>query len=473
MGKIWVENKAAGARVIGGDLLLPGEGTFVEDGGVPGPPTPSVPVSVDPVNGGFSDVRLQALVSRDGLPQSVVLKRLSDQVGVTVSGPATASIDAASPFGRPALKLTGFNGNNVEVSITGLNIPKFDGHVIIPVWVSDHTMIQNFLVYAGSPGYARNYAQVYYLSTSATDRWSGEHALAVGPLRQDAEQGFITGQDTLGEVKFRASSPAAGLTLWVDCFKIAPKGPGIVLWTFDDGFKSWTTYIKPMLEKYGFRGSFGIQSSTVGTNPAIWSDPADLLSLARAGHDVVPHQVANNRYNDGTAGTQTAAQYQADFRTCKAAVMGWTDGLATATYHPYVQGGNDRALHDVLRAEGLRVARGVDGLGHNFHLAGLGRSVMALKTRYLEGVDSRLEQYKVDIDACARYGTTLVFMGHDFAPSAGVAPSIWKTELMEQLLAYAATKIGPTLSSMTMSKYQAFIAQQRLAENTILADWTA
>lgn len=38
MGKIWVENKATGPRVIGGELLQPGEGAFVEDGGVPDAP---------------------------------------------------------------------------------------------------------------------------------------------------------------------------------------------------------------------------------------------------------------------------------------------------------------------------------------------------------------------------------------------------------------------------------------------------
>lgn len=417
----------------------------------------------------------QSAVSGAGnRPQSVVLKRLSDQVGVTVSGPGavTATIDAASPFGRPALKLSGFNAGNVEVSLSGLNLAKFDDHIVIPTWISDHTLIPTVTLYAGTTGYGRNYAQIYQIGGSDQNRWSGEHAFAVGPLRSSAEATFVTGTDTLNEAKIRLVAPNAALVVWIDCFKLVPKTQGVVIWTFDDGFASWKG-IQALLERYGMRGSFGIQSSTIGTNPALWLNPPDVLSLALGGHDVAPHQVANTRYNDGTGGTQTAAQYQADFRASKNAIMGWTEGRATAAYTPYVQGGNDRALHDALRAEGLRIARGTDALGHNFHAAGLGRSVLALKTRYLEGVDSRLDDYKADIDACGKYGSALVFMGHDFAVNAGVAPSIWKMELMERLVAYAATKLGPNLVNMTMTQYQALIAQLRLAENTILADWTA
>lgn len=450
-------------------FLLLGTGLFTGVG---------MPVMAAPDSRGFAAVHAgQRLPNASGIyprvPQSLVLKRMADQVGVSVTGTATAAIDAASPFGRPALKLSAMAGAQVEVSISGLNLTKFDGHLVIPTWISDHTLTPTVTVYAGTAGYARNYAQVYQMSSDTQNRWSGEHPFVVGPLRSDAEATFLTGVDTLNEAKIRFVSPNAALVVWIDCFKLAPRAPGILLWTFDDGFASWTKHIQPMLEKYGFRGSFGIQSSTVGTNPALWIEPSGLLSLARNGHEVVPHQVANTRYNDGVSGIQTALQYQTDFRTSKAAVMGWTEGLGTSSYHPFVQGGVDRALMDTLRADGLRIGRGVDALGHNFHTAGLGRSVMSLKTRYLEGVDSRLDLYKGDIDACKKYGTGLVFMGHDFAPGAGVAASIWKTELMEQLLAYASASLGPDLMSMTMSQYQAMIAQQRLAENTLLNEWTS
>lgn len=79
MGKVWVENKASGPRVIGGVLLQPGEGAFVEDGGAQEVSTPSVPLLVNPVTGQFSDARMQSLVSGDwkrkGIASAAVLQR--------------------------------------------------------------------------------------------------------------------------------------------------------------------------------------------------------------------------------------------------------------------------------------------------------------------------------------------------------------------------------------------------------------
>ncbi|WP_271008619.1 hypothetical protein [Paucibacter sp. B51] len=124
MGKVWVENKASGPRVIGGVLLQPGEGAFVEDGGAQEVSTPSVPLLVNPVTGKFSDSRLQSLVSGAGqvrtlkkvraLEQSiltqldsgefVLVARLPEQVGMYGAqvALATGPLSALLPTGQVA-----------------------------------------------------------------------------------------------------------------------------------------------------------------------------------------------------------------------------------------------------------------------------------------------------------------------------------------------------------------------------------
>ncbi|MCV2349352.1 hypothetical protein [Paucibacter sp. Y2R2-4] len=66
MAKVWVENKASGPRVIGGELLQPGEGTWVEDGAAPGLPPLRVAVNFDPVSGSLNEPRLQSIVAGSG-----------------------------------------------------------------------------------------------------------------------------------------------------------------------------------------------------------------------------------------------------------------------------------------------------------------------------------------------------------------------------------------------------------------------
>ena len=59
---------------------------------------------------------------------------------------------------------------------------------------------------------------------------------------------------------------------------------------FDDAWKSQFTYAKPILDKYGFKGSFFIVCNYVEKNPdrMAWND---IQALERQGHDIESHSM--------------------------------------------------------------------------------------------------------------------------------------------------------------------------------------
>ena len=397
-----------------------------------------------------------------------VLKRFSDQVGVAYNNSGTAatvSIDAASPFGRPALKVALAAGTTwAEVQLSALGLAAFDDHIVWRVWIEDYTAVQQIGVFAGTTGYGRYSQQNYQISTSNVNRYNGEFAFSAGPVRQTAVGTFVHGVDTLNATKIRITGNAAAANVWVDAVVVPARGRGVVLLTYDDGFRSWIDYVLPDLARNGLVGSFGFQQNLIGTNDTLYLNSSDIRAMSAAGHEISPHQVANTRFNDGTSGTQTAAQYQTDYRTSLAALRGIVGADASCDYHPYVQGGHNQSLIDTLRAEGLRIARGVDNNAHNFHSAGLGRSIYSMKTAYMDSSGPDLATLITAVDNAEKYGTTAVFMGHDFGPNAPSA-SYWTASLHAQLIDYIGAKVrAGRLINTTMGQYAAAVYSAGLVE---------
>lgn len=397
-----------------------------------------------------------------------IIKRFSDQVGVAYANSGTAAtvtVDSASPFGRPALKVALASGTTwAEVQLNGLGLASFDDHIVWRVWVEDYTAINQINVLAGTSGYGRYSQQNYLFATSATHRFNGEIPLTVGPLRQAAIATFVHGTDTLADSKIRITGAGVSANVWVDAVVIPARGTGVVLLTYDDGFRSWADYVAPDLLRNGLLGSFAFQQNIIGTNDTLYLNGADIQALSAAGHEISPHQVANTRFNDGTSGTQTVSQYQTDYRTCIAALRGIVGGAASCDYHPYVQGGHTQSLIDALRAEGLRAARCIDNLTHNFHSAGLGRFIYSMRTGYLDSTTPDVSTHVAAVDAAIKYGTTAVFMGHDFGLNAPSA-SYWTASRHAEFADYIGGKVraGQVLNT-TVGRYAAAVYQAGLVE---------
>ena len=63
-----------------------------------------------------------------------------------------------------------------------------------------------------------------------------------------------------------------------------------VILAFDDAWKSQFTFAKPILDKYGFKGSFFIVCNYVGKTPdrMTWDD---VQTLEKQGHDIESHSM--------------------------------------------------------------------------------------------------------------------------------------------------------------------------------------
>lgn len=350
------------------------------------------------------------------------IKQFINTVGVAAvnSGTAaTVSIDAASPFGRPAYKIAMPAGNTYhEVQLSGLNLANFDGHIVWRVWIEDYTAVGQITMYAGTSGYGRLWQDRYRLGGSDRNRWNGEHILYVGPLASADANTFVRGADTLNDIKLRISPTAAtAANVWVDAVFIPGVARPTHLITYDDCSVTWLSNVLPYLEANALKGTFGISTGDIGTNPALYLSSAQVAQIAAEGHQISPHNVTNTAYADGIGGTQNAATYTGDFITAQAALRGIVGNTLDATYHPWVQGRNNQAVHDTMRAEGLRLARGTD-IGYNFPQIGLGNGAMALKIQSLNTLTT--SQIDTILDNAERYGLTVAWMVHEVTQNGGV-----------------------------------------------------
>ncbi len=386
---------------------------------------------------------VNGLVDLSGVGQIVkpeVLRFFSDTTGVTITNisgnTSTTSIDNNSPFGGPALKvsLIGSTGS-IEIGLTGLNLQRFDGNLVFKIWVDDYTKIGQFNLYAGTAGYGRLYQQNYALSSEGR-LYNGNRSFAVGELHKQQTSTFVTGVDTLSDVKVRINT-TADTTVWIESILLPRKNKAIVMFTYDDGFDEWASHVIPKLNEYSFKGAFAIQQNLINTPNYLTSE--QLKEFAAQGHLLVPHQVTNTPFNDNGTTGQTLAQYMTDYTTSINSLRGWTETLGSSSYFAYVQGRFNQSLIDAIKGRGLRVARGVVN-SYDYYSCGMGAELFAMKTAYMDAVSPTAQSLKDRIDNAIKYSTLLVLMGHEFNNSGTVGPSNWPIEWHNEIVDYVAEK---------------------------------
>jgi len=75
----------------------------------------------------------------------------------------------------------------------------------------------------------------------------------------------------------------------------APMPPKPIILTFDDGYADAFTDALPLLQQYGFRGTFGIITGYVGAQPYVsWPQ---VVAMADAGMEIISHSVTHEDFN--------------------------------------------------------------------------------------------------------------------------------------------------------------------------------
>ena len=336
--------------------------------------------------------------------------RSLDAVTTANSGTAaTVTIDSASPFGVPALKVAAPSGNVwSEVGINTLNIPNFaenGNRLVWLMWVEDAAKVAKVWAYAGTSGYAR-YVQTndYYLNDSIEFLHNGGHCIAIHP--GNAAANTLQAGDAITDAKLRVfATTSQAFNVWILGVYVPVKQAPFVAFTFDDNSASFRKFAA-ILELYGLRGTFGLNNQNIGANDNLYVNWSDVDALISAGHQVVSHNIANSKYIT----TQTLTQYMADYRATRNTLIGrGYPRAAVQQYHPYVQGGHDPTLISAMQSEGVRFARTVRSA--NVEIFGRQYCPHIIPTREFTNTVS-LSQMKTWLDQAEMYGQDMWTMGH-------------------------------------------------------------
>ena len=409
-----------------------------------------------------------SLVSPDGKPlpdydPPRLLKRFRDLIGVTISATnatVVTSIDPNSPFGCPALLCEGTwstTGGRVEITPPAPNIPSFNGHLGYTLWTDDATKIGTAAVFIGTDtGYTTAMQADSKVFVSTDESHSGPRIAYAGPMKLASSatppiNTFTFGTDTLAATKLRvtASNPLVSgekFRFWVlDCW-IAKRQRPICVFSFDDGYDSWTTVVAPALARYGYKGTFGIDAETIDGAGGITS--ANLSALIAQRHHFSSHNQFNYRLQilcgNGTGkvnGSNANAQATSAYATAYADARRTYEALGIDPddfmFHPWVQGGPDFSGMDALMAQGVELARGTSPYEPQLYGApALYLNAMNLRSISLSNAYS-LEANKTKVLSAYQHGGIAFIMGHDFGATSGSTK--WVSEDFVALVDYVAS----------------------------------
>jgi hypothetical protein len=384
------------------------------------------------------------------------LKQFIDLANVTIT-PHTvtvaSSIDQSSPFGGPALKLvitpsaTGY----VDVDLPA-NIPSFDGHLATSIYIDEPNRIASLTGFLSDSGFA-NYTSWANACFASGDMIGGPRVFWWGPMsggtKATGGAGFTAGTTALQVARLRITAYAgADTTVWLRDLFIPAKQKPIICFTWDDGYDTWMTRVLPHLKAANVRGTFGVASSRIGAGGGITT--ADIATLMAGGHQLSVHNVNNYRVQtlasngngeqNGTGTSVDSAGYITEYLTCRSALE--ADGVdpMDLCFHPWVQGGSDHQVMELMRGCGVEIARTTSPYNPQPYGFPFGNNVMQLSAyplRIPAAALYTLTDLKAQVDLCVKYGGILIFMGHMTADTAADSLTIDETSLTA-LINYAA-----------------------------------
>jgi peptidoglycan/xylan/chitin deacetylase (PgdA/CDA1 family) len=244
-------------------------------------------------------------------------------------------------------------------------------------------------------------------------------------------------QNMRHKIQWTGVSQSNDTYLWIGFFGTMParKKPTII-WTLDDGYKSWDSFAAPLFRHYDMPCSMGIDSALTGTNNYLTASQIQTLFTDKSRlFDIVNHGVSNQ--SQGALGD--AAYYQT-LTTTRDYLRGlgiYGDG---PLHHPYVQSLWSKPLADMMEAGGFLSARAASYAAYNgkdqLYPHDPQRWRLNICTNLQTG--KTLAQAQADIQQVITDNAFGMINAHDFAQSAGAY--IWDYGSMEQLVGWLAAQ---------------------------------
>lgn len=251
-------------------------------------------------------------------------------------------------------------------------------------------------------------------------------------------------------------SQATDCYIWIGFVgKMPARKKPTLIWSIDDGYDEWYTFIRPLMQHYDQPVTMAIASGYVDTSgylttaqiQEMFADPQRLF-------DFVNHSTDNS-----PRGTLGDAAYYANVQACRAFLRGIGVTGDGPLHHILVQGQWSNALVDLLAAGGYLTARGPAGVAMHGRdqLIRTGRDKMRWQlNKYGGSLDSTisLATAKASVDGIISNNIVGLFNAHRFAAAAGTDQ--WAYADMEQLVGYVASKVdADELEVKSLSRWHA------------------
>lgn len=264
----------------------------------------------------------------------------------------------------------------------------------------------------------------------------------------------ITAAKARCKLQWTQVSQATDCYIWVGLFgKLPARKKPTIIFTLDDGYSSWNSFIAPLFKHYDMPVSMGIDSAFVGTaNYLTQSQIVSLYSDQSRLFDFVNHGVNNQNYS-----TLGAASYYQTIETTRHYLQGIGIKGDGPYHHPYVQSvwGND--LVDLMVAGGYLSARA----STNVIMHGRDQVIKSDKLRWLLNIDvalistKTLAQANADLDTAIAGGGFIMINAHDFLATAATTYQ-WPFSDMQQFVGrIAALRDAGTVEVKSWSRWYA------------------
>lgn len=396
-------------------------------------------------SGGDYDLDIPSPVNNttfDLLPTDSAAKWIADKSPAQI----TAEVDNSVEFnGRPTIKVTvpaGVSGT-VRLGTTGADCPTpygWDAKNIGLAFKSSNLAAHGNIVtvMVGDATYANFYTTGYDAGNFPQHKAQNGDWLCMKPTVMGTGGGApVVAPMMRVRVSMTFTAQATDTIIWFGSVGVLPvrKKPTIVL-TWDDGYKSWYDFIRPLARHYQIPVSMGISSDLIGTNGFLtWDQIVEMHNDPSGLFDFVNHGRVNNSYN-----TLGAAAYYADVVKCRDALRYRGINHDGPLHHPWIQSvwGND--MIPLLESGGFLTAR---ASGYTFS-DGRDQALPDDKWKWLLNICTDLQTGKSLAQAQADIGTVItdggvgMIIAHDFA--ATDAAYVWSYEKTAQLLGWLASQ---------------------------------
>ena len=345
--------------------------------------------------------------------------------------------------GQPTLKVTMPSAcTRVELGVTsGLTVPSDWADTIgAAIYLPSLTGFGVTQIYLGDASYTNYQLQTHDLAATGVVGWNyrrwDNRAAAINE-GASTNPGTITSANVAqAKIRINKSAGAAGV-VYLSLLTDLPRHKAKILFTADDGYDEWYSWLYPQAVLYGVPWALGIDYGYIGTNGFLTgaqiremaADVSGLLSF-------YSHGKSNQGYSD--VGTSA---YVANLIECGDYLksLGVSDPYA---YHPYVKGQRGDDLDALLIAAGVKVARlavGVTGETYKpaimkYHYG----SNPEIKMRIGLSLESTvsLDTAKTAMLNAATVGGVFNIMAHEFVIS-GASGLQWTRADTIALMAYA------------------------------------